>query len=109
MMIQSKRLSKLWTMKMNWIYCLVIVAVTQIGSDGAAHLDFHCNESRTRLKQRSFAEPWGVCAIGCVIQMLNREVQKKFHVEISIRVPMRVMMLRSKYVWQLATKTAWIF
>ncbi|XP_048339238.1 DDB1- and CUL4-associated factor 17 isoform X2 [Sphaerodactylus townsendi] len=39
---------------------LSVVAVTQIGSDGAAHLDFHCNEYGTRLKRVLFAEPWDV-------------------------------------------------
>nr|XP_056717419.1 DDB1- and CUL4-associated factor 17 isoform X2 [Euleptes europaea] len=39
---------------------LSVVAVTQIGGDGAAHLDFHCNESGTRLKRILFAESWDV-------------------------------------------------
>ncbi|XP_034991317.2 DDB1- and CUL4-associated factor 17 isoform X2 [Zootoca vivipara] len=39
---------------------LSIVAVTQIGAYGAAHLDLHCNEYGTRLKSIPFAESWDV-------------------------------------------------
>ncbi|XP_032079838.1 DDB1- and CUL4-associated factor 17 isoform X1 [Thamnophis elegans] len=39
---------------------LSVVAVTQIGADGAAHLDFHCNEQGIRLKSFPFVEPWDV-------------------------------------------------
>ncbi|XP_034283158.1 DDB1- and CUL4-associated factor 17 [Pantherophis guttatus] len=39
---------------------LSVVAVTQIGVDGAAHLDFHCNEQGIRLKSFPFVESWDV-------------------------------------------------
>ncbi|XP_044274251.1 DDB1- and CUL4-associated factor 17 isoform X3 [Varanus komodoensis] len=39
---------------------LSIVAVTQIGADGTAHLDFHCNEYGTRLKSIPLVESWDV-------------------------------------------------
>ncbi|XP_063174266.1 DDB1- and CUL4-associated factor 17 isoform X3 [Candoia aspera] len=39
---------------------LSVVAVTQTGVDGAAHLDFHCNEQGTRLKSFPFVESWDV-------------------------------------------------
>uniref|UniRef100_A0A8C6V545 DDB1 and CUL4 associated factor 17 n=1 Tax=Naja naja TaxID=35670 RepID=A0A8C6V545_NAJNA len=39
---------------------LSVVAVTQIGVDGAAHLDFHCNKQGIRLKSFPFVESWDV-------------------------------------------------
>ncbi|KAH0621480.1 hypothetical protein JD844_022837 [Phrynosoma platyrhinos] len=39
---------------------LSIVAVTQIGSDGKAHLDLHCNERGIQLKSIPFVESWDV-------------------------------------------------
>lgn len=42
---------------------LSIVAVTQIGADGRAHLDFHCNELGTRLKSIPFLESWDVVSL----------------------------------------------
>ncbi|XP_053121654.1 DDB1- and CUL4-associated factor 17 isoform X2 [Hemicordylus capensis] len=39
---------------------LSIVAVTQIGTDGTAHLDFHCNDHGTLLKSIPFVESWDV-------------------------------------------------
>ncbi|KAM3854112.1 DDB1- and CUL4-associated factor 17 isoform 2-T2 [Vipera latastei] len=39
---------------------LSVVAVTQIGVDGAAHLDFHCNEQGIQLKSFPFVESWDV-------------------------------------------------
>lgn len=42
---------------------LSVVAVTQIGVDGAAHLDFHCNEQGIQLKSFPFVESWDVVSI----------------------------------------------
>ncbi|KAL7991641.1 hypothetical protein Chor_015897 [Crotalus horridus] len=39
---------------------LSVVAVTQIGLHGAAHLDFHCNEQGIQLKSFPFVESWDV-------------------------------------------------
>ncbi|XP_027534380.1 DDB1- and CUL4-associated factor 17 isoform X2 [Neopelma chrysocephalum] len=39
---------------------LSTVAVTQIGADGRAHLDFHCNEHGILLKSIPFRESWDV-------------------------------------------------
>ncbi|XP_068804703.1 DDB1- and CUL4-associated factor 17 isoform X2 [Struthio camelus] len=39
---------------------LSIVAVTQIGADGRAHLDFHCNENGILLKSIPLLESWDV-------------------------------------------------
>ncbi|NXD63044.1 DCA17 factor, partial [Eolophus roseicapillus] len=39
---------------------LSIVAVTQIGADGRAHLDFHCNERGILLKSIPLLESWDV-------------------------------------------------
>lgn len=39
---------------------LSTVAVTQIGADGRAHLDFHCNEHRILLKSIPLKESWDV-------------------------------------------------
>lgn len=39
---------------------LSTVAVTQIGADGRAHLDFHCNEHGILLKSIPLKESWDV-------------------------------------------------
>ncbi|XP_062972476.1 DDB1- and CUL4-associated factor 17 [Elgaria multicarinata webbii] len=39
---------------------LSVVAVTQIGADGTAHLDFHCNEHGVQLKSIPLVESWDV-------------------------------------------------
>lgn len=39
---------------------LSIVAVTQIGADGRARLDFHCNERGILLKSIPLLESWDV-------------------------------------------------
>ncbi|XP_065269664.1 DDB1- and CUL4-associated factor 17 [Emys orbicularis] len=39
---------------------LSVVAVTQIGADGKAHLDFHCNEHGILLKSIPLVESWDV-------------------------------------------------
>lgn len=39
---------------------LSVVAVTQIDSEGKAHLDFHCNEYGTLLKSIPLEESWDV-------------------------------------------------
>lgn len=39
---------------------LSTVAVTQIGADGKAHLDFHCNEHGILLKSIPLLESWDV-------------------------------------------------
>lgn len=39
---------------------LSTVAVTQIGADGRAHLDFHCNERGILLKSIPLLESWDV-------------------------------------------------
>lgn len=39
---------------------LSTVAVTQIGADGRAHLDFHCNEHGSLIKSIPLKESWDV-------------------------------------------------
>ncbi|XP_070587839.1 DDB1- and CUL4-associated factor 17 isoform X2 [Erythrolamprus reginae] len=56
---------------------LSVVAVTQIGVDGAAHLDFHCNEQGIRLKSFPFVESWDVT--------YNHEVHFDRHIVLHIQ------------------------
>ncbi|XP_058046734.1 DDB1- and CUL4-associated factor 17 isoform X2 [Ahaetulla prasina] len=56
---------------------LYVVAVTQIGVDGAAHLDFHCNEQGIQLKSFPFVESWDVT--------YNHEVHFDRHIVLHIQ------------------------
>uniref|UniRef100_A0A8D0GXE7 DDB1 and CUL4 associated factor 17 n=1 Tax=Sphenodon punctatus TaxID=8508 RepID=A0A8D0GXE7_SPHPU len=44
---------------------LSIVAVSQVGADGRAHIDFHCNEHGSRLKRIPLVESWDIVSITC--------------------------------------------
>ncbi|KAG8124933.1 hypothetical protein E2320_020219 [Naja naja] len=52
---------------------LSVVAVTQIGVDGAAHLDFHCNKQGIRLKSFPFVESWDVAERELTLVLLSAD------------------------------------
>ncbi|XP_061464490.1 DDB1- and CUL4-associated factor 17 isoform X2 [Rhineura floridana] len=70
---------------------LSIVAVTQIGADGTAHLDFHCNEHGTQLKSIPFMESWDVT--------YNHEVY--FDRNIVVHIEQKPNRIFSCYVYQM--------
>nr|XP_028605693.1 DDB1- and CUL4-associated factor 17 isoform X3 [Podarcis muralis] len=75
---------------------LSVVAVTQIGADGAAHLDFHCNEFGTRLKSIPFAESWDVT--------YNHEVY--FDRNIVVHIEQKPSRIYSCYVYQMTCSSS---
>uniref|UniRef100_A0A6J0UNT1 DDB1- and CUL4-associated factor 17 isoform X1 n=1 Tax=Pogona vitticeps TaxID=103695 RepID=A0A6J0UNT1_9SAUR len=70
---------------------LSIVAVTQVGSDGAALLHFHCNERGTRLKTIPFTESWEVT--------YNHEVY--FDRNVMLHIEQKPNRIFSCYVYQM--------
>jgi len=52
-----------------------VVAVTQIDTEGKAHLDFHCNEYGTLLKSIPLMESWDVVSRVHRIQSKTKEGQ----------------------------------
>ncbi|XP_062435047.1 DDB1- and CUL4-associated factor 17 isoform X3 [Rhea pennata] len=75
---------------------LSIVAVTQIGADGRAHLDFHCNEHGILLKSIPLLESWDVT--------YSHEVY--FDRDIVLHIEQKPNRRFSCYVYQMVCNTA---
>uniref|UniRef100_A0A8C8SKZ4 DDB1 and CUL4 associated factor 17 n=1 Tax=Pelusios castaneus TaxID=367368 RepID=A0A8C8SKZ4_9SAUR len=75
---------------------LSVVAVTQIGADGRAHLDFHCNEHGILLKSIPFVESWDVT--------YNHEVY--FDRDIVLHIEQKPNRIFSCYLYQMVCDRA---